>query len=93
MPENTTEKEQIEKRLQKQEITKSQVRVTVTYIATGFLFVVSTVLIIWFMIKDGENAKDDALAVFNTILPVATGIVTYWFATRSNKKTNEQDDT
>ena len=70
---------------EKQEISKSRVRVWVTYVATLFLFGVSSGLIIWFMC--GKNADTDkAMTVFNTILPVATGVVTYWFATRSNRK-------
>ena len=74
-----------------QEIKKSRVRVRVTYIAASFLFGVSTGLIIWFMLGDGDTDKDRALTVFNTILPVAAGIVTYWFATRSNQKSKNDD--
>ena len=74
---------------EKQEISKSRVRVWVTYVATLFLFGVSTGLIIWFM--SGSNPDTDkAMTVFNTILPVATGVVTYWFATRSNRKSDTQ---
>ncbi len=59
----------------KQEKRKSQVRVTVTYIAAFFVFGVSTGLIIWFMCQDSEDNTEKALAVFNSTLPVAAGIV------------------
>ena len=76
---------------EQQAISKSKVRVCVTYVATLFVFGVSTVLIFWFMLGK-EDGADKALTVFNTILPVATGIVTYWFATRSNRKSDAQGD-
>lgn len=70
---------------EEQAIKKSQVRIWVTYVAAVFVFGVSTGLIIWFMCW-GEDNTDKALAVFNTTLPIAAGIITYWFATRSNRK-------
>jgi len=72
-----------------QEIKKSKVRVHVTYIATAFIFGVGGILIVCLAVK---GQKEDALAVFNTILPIAAGIITYWFATRSNRKAQEDSD-
>lgn len=67
----------------KKESRKSQVRVLVTYIATGFVFLGSVLLITWCMFQgDRDTAKD----LFLAVLPVATGIVTYWFADRSRGK-------
>ena len=62
---------------------KSRVRVIVTYSATGFVFLGATILIIWFL-SCGKftEAKD----LFLAVLPVATGIITYWFADRSRAK-------
>lgn len=71
------------------EIKKSRVRVCVTYVATAFIFGGGGILIVWFASK-GEN--EDAMAVFNTILPIAAGVVTYWFAARSNRKKKKDDD-
>ena len=71
-----------------QEIKTSKVRVNITYGATSFIFVGGAFLIIWFV---ATKQEEDAMAVFNTILPIAAGIVTYWFATRSNRKTNKGD--
>lgn len=66
-----------------QEIKKSKVRIHITYVATAFIFVGGGFLIAWFVSK---GKKDEAIDVFNIILPIAAGIVTYWFAARSNRK-------
>ena len=67
---------------------KSIVRVRVTYLATGFVFIGSILLIIWCLIcKQFNTAKD----LFLTVLPVATGVITYWFADRSRGKKPEGD--
>ena len=67
---------------------KSIVRVRVTYLATGFVFIGSILLIIWCLIcKQFDIAKD----LFLTVLPVATGVITYWFADRSRGKKPEGD--
>jgi len=71
------------------EIKKSKVRIAVTYYATAFIFGGGPLLIIGLLIAE---KYDDALRVFNTILPIAAGIVTYWFATRSNRGKNHNDD-
>jgi len=59
---------------EKQELRKSCVRVRVTYIASTFLFGGAAVL----MVFKPDEAKD----IFFTVVPVATGIISYWFATR-----------
>ncbi len=59
---------------QKQELRKSRVRVSVTYAATLFLFGGAFVLM---LVK-----PDEATDIFFTVLPVASGIISYWFATR-----------
>ena len=78
---NPTTKEQIEER-------RSRVRVYVTYAATIYAFVGSGILIasaLWVDTLDATKlttAKD----VFMTVLPVATGIITYWFASRKSEE-------
>ena len=68
---------------EKLKLKRSQVRVYVTYIATGFVFFGSATLILWLMYcKMFVQAKD----LFLGVLPVATGIITYWFADRSRSK-------
>lgn len=69
---------------ERQEIKKSNVRIYVTYIATIFIFGGGIGLILFFTLFEEE--PDQAMRVFNAVLPIAAGIVTYWFATRSNKK-------
>ena len=66
----------------KREERKSLVRVLVTYVAAGFLFVGGTIFIA-FLIWTGQ--RDDAIALFNTILPVSAAIVSHWFAGRGNQ--------
>lgn len=72
---------------------RSAVRVRVTYLAAGFLFVVGAGVVGYYL---GAGQPDEAREVFLTILPVAASIVTYWFATRGNAadallKLREQD--
>ena len=64
------------------EARKSLVRVVVTYAAAGFLFIGGTIFIaflIW------TNQRDEAITLFNTILPVSAAIVSYWFAGRGSQ--------
>ena len=64
------------------EARKSLVRVVVTYVAAGFLFIGGTIFIaflIW------TNQRDEAITLFNTILPVSAAIVSYWFAGRGSQ--------
>ncbi len=75
---------------EKRENRKSWVRVIVTYVAAAFIFVGGGSLIVIFGLKCKE---DEAMNVFNIILPIAAGIVTYWFATRSNQKANKNGQT
>ena len=68
---------------------KSWVRIWVTYIAALYAFVGSGVLIVILLSGDEispnfQNAKD----LFMLVLPVATGVITYWFASRPKPKEN-----
>ena len=72
-PSTLSSKEQISQR-------RSRVRVWVTYGAAAFVFVGSPVLMGFLIYKD---KYDEALGLFNTILPVATGVISFWFAARS----------
>ena len=63
----------------KRESRRSAVRIAVTYIAAGFLFLVGAAVVGYLLaIGDIATAKD----IFLTILPVAAAIVTYWYAGR-----------
>ncbi len=73
----------LEEQVSKKEIRKSRVRVIVTYIAAIFLFGGGAAFII-FLIRCGET--DQALTLFNTLLPVAAAIISYWFAGRNPPK-------
>ena len=68
---------------QQREDRRSAVRVIVTYIATGFLFVVGAAMVGYF-IATGE--KDDGKDIFLAILPIASAVITYWFAGRQSEK-------
>lgn len=68
---------------------KSKVRVFVTILAAWYVFGVSAALVgaLWIDALDGTKlqiAKD----VYMTVLPVATGIITYWFASRGRSSEN-----
>lgn len=71
-----------------QERRKSNVRIWITYGAGLYIFIGSIILMLYGILckadYDSENfrlLKD----IFMLVLPVATGIITYWFSARSNK--------
>lgn len=66
---------------------RSGVRIFVTRLAAIFVFGGTSILIIGALWCCGfASAKD----IFLAVLPVATGVITYWFADRSRGR--EQDD-
>ncbi|MDE0100291.1 MAG: hypothetical protein OXM87_11920 [Truepera sp.] len=74
------------------EARRSHVRVIVTYGAAGFLFAGGLALIAVALLTQAQNpgfaaAKD----LFTAISPIATGVVTYWFASRSVEKNSQNN--
>lgn len=63
------------------ETRKSAVRVLVTYIAAGFLFVVGAGFVAALLALD---KVEDAKNVFLAILPVSAAVITFWFAGRNS---------
>ena len=61
-------------------IRRNWVRILVTYIATGFIFIggIGLIGLALYSSIDVEKAKD----IYLSILPVATGIIAYWFGSR-----------
>ena len=66
---------------------RSWVRVLNTYGAGVFLFVFGPILVVSLL---WLGKTDDALNVFNILLPVASAIVSFWFAGRERPQANEQ---
>ena len=61
----------------------SMVRVCVTWMAAVYIFGGSAALIAFLWLFDANDARANASRdIFTAVLPVATGIVTYWFANR-----------
>lgn len=78
-PEQTTQPTSPSPLQDKLNLRKSRVRVVVTYLAASFLFLVGPVFSGWlFFCGDKQKAID----LFMTILPVASAIVSFWFAGR-----------
>ena len=72
---------------------RSWVRIGVTYLAALFVFGGGLVLM-WSGRSYTEQNKggfDFAMDVFVTVLPIATGVITYWFATRGTDKQSETE--
>lgn len=72
-------------------IMKSRVRVYVTYAAGifvfgGGLFLMAAAGFGWLSDKGGNPAFTNAKDIFMMVLPIATGILTYWFAERAATK-------
>ena len=71
---------------------RSKVRVWVTYAATTYIFLGSAVLIAALWIdKLPADKLTIARDVFMMVLPVATGVVTYWFASRKPDETRSEE--
>ena len=73
----------------KRQLAKSRVRVWVTYLAAGFVFGGGALLVLalgagW--VKAGDANVIAMKEVFMTVLPIATGVITYWFADRAATK-------
>ena len=89
---------------QSKELRRSLVRVIVTYVAAIYLFILGPI-VAWMIfgsntpnVGTAENpikilAPNVAAAkdLFLSILPIATGIVTYWFATRKSDSSPNQN--
>ena len=75
---------------------KSRVRVVVTYIAAGFAFGGGAVLVVvaGFWPKDAAHQPNLTAMkdMFLAILPIAAGVITYWFADRSATKNHPNKD-
>jgi hypothetical protein len=79
----------------RKELAKSRVRVWITYLAAAFVFGGGAVLVLalgagW---VNAEDANVGAMKdVFMTVLPIATGVITYWFADRAASKYRSEED-
>ena len=85
----------------KRKVMRSRVRVSVTYAAGIFVFVGGLFLMVvagfgWLVDKSGNPAFTNAKDIFMMVLPIATGILTYWFAERAATKgkteSNDKED-
>lgn len=80
------------------ETTKSLVRVGVTWIAALYVFIGSGALIAFFLLSEEstkenfQGAFQEAKDLFMLVLPIATGIITYWFAERKKASPQHPDD-
>ena len=71
---------------------RSRVRVNVTYWASAYIFAgipLLIVLAIWGKLTDDNFST--VREVFTIGVPIATGIITYWFATRPTDKKNDDE--
>ena len=73
---------ELEQEVSLKELRKSRVRVIVTYGAALFLFLGGAIFIAFLV---WTQRRDEAITLFNTILPVAASILAFWFAGRSNQ--------
>ena len=74
----------MQKVLEDMDKVKSWVRVSVTYAAALYIFLGGMALMIVCLFNESVHNLDTVKDLYLTIFPVATGIVTYWFAARSN---------
>ena len=67
----------------KKEDRKSKVRVRITYAAAMFLFFGGALFIVFLI---WTRKLSEAMTLFQTILPVAAAIISFWFAGRGASK-------
>lgn len=76
---------------ERKELRRNRVRVWVTYAAAAYLFLFGPVMV-WILFKSPDVAKENIIAakdMFMALLPIASGIIAYWFAAR---KTGSRED-
>ena len=71
-----------------QEISKSRVRVWVTYIMTVAYAVAAIGLIGWLMLAD---KTDLAIGVFSGLASTSASIIAFWFGSRGSARTQPDD--
>lgn len=90
-PDKVMEDKQTDLRIKnfKQEKRKSNVRIVTTYAAGAYIFIGSIILMLYITFctkKNNLNNFQEVKDIFMLVLPVATGIITYWFSARSNQR-------
>ena len=79
----------------RQTLSKSRVRVYVTHLAAIFVFGGGALMVLALGADWVKADKANVIAmkeVFMTILPIATGVITYWFADRAASKARPEED-
>ena len=74
---------------------KSRVRIFVTQISAIFVFGGGALMILALGADWVKAEKANVIAmkeIFMTILPIATGVITYWFADRAASKVRDGED-
>lgn len=79
---------EIERKNAKQERLKSNVRIWITYGAGVYIFLGSILLMLYGICNKETNTENFRITkdIFMLVFPIATGIITYWFSTRSNRR-------
>ena len=98
MNDNLPEKQiNIDERLALLELNRSAVRILITKIAAWFLFAGSGIFIIVLLVAHFLRCDassnifiDSAKNLFTTILPIASGIIAFWFAGRNTGGENKE---
>jgi len=63
---------------------RNLVRISITYTAGVFLFIFGPAVILILIFHDESKHIDEAMNLFNVILPISSAIVSYWFAGRKS---------
>ena len=73
----------------KQEITKSRVRVLVTYAMTLAYAIAAVGLIGWLMVQEKTEL---AIGVFSGLASTSASIIAFWFGSRGSAQTQNSDE-
>lgn len=74
---------------ERQEISKSRVRVWVTYIMTGTYALAALGLIGWLMLA---GKTELAIGVFSGVASTSASIIAFWFGSRGSTRTHRRDE-
>ena len=76
---------------EKKELRRSRVRIWVTFGAAAYLFIFGPALVAFLLFYKPAGDADAAKDLFMYLVPVASGIIAYWFGARKNGEAAADD--
>ena len=71
----------------KRQLRRSHVRIVITYVAAGFLFLGGYGMVVYLLVC---GKIDEAKSLFLSILPVSAAVISFWFGGRNPSDSSPQ---